>query len=531
MHQQNAFLYKIMRHYVCPISLIASFGVIDMPKIYANETIASEIYFMTQKSSSKDLSPQIVNSPMPGSITLLDVVTKNIITDNLPEEKFILGQLTSDSPNTPTPEFYDDIENILGSHQIRDIILSGVAKSNLVKSALGNVRAAQFAIDEANSAFLPSVNASGSYGYSRNDGNARLEGARRDVSINVTQNLDLSGQLGAQEERQQANFTAEQHKLDAIKSEVSLDVARAYSNTIKDYLFMKAREEHVTISKQTIENQKKRIAQGLGNRLELSQLEIQLSGVKTDLHRAQSLLATTRGQLEELSGVINASPSLDSLLLFIGTQKIDRDDLNIIIGTFHPRIKEASARARAAEAQVEFLKKDFYPKTSLGITAQNVSHDGTTTESVGSTMDMNLPLYDGGLRQARLNSGEANLSSAREDIIQTQSEIYLRALADYNLSQALFQSYESLLISEKEALQFVNDAERLLESDIGTIEQVISAQRSYIDTKLAIINIQFEYINTYLALLHNTGILLKVTQEGNVDNIGGDIAFIKENKG
>lgn len=528
-------IHKVMSsHHIVQSSLYALFisCCLSPYHIQAQDKLQAELYFIdpSSQNTNDQFLAQIVNSPTPNEVENIDVTINNKLPTEV-EEKFMLGQLSTDDGDIETPEFYDDIQvDVLGNQPIQEVIAAALIKSNRVRAALADLRVAQFGIDEAESGFYPTIGVAGNYGYTRSDSNVRREGMARNTTIAVQQNFDVFGRLSSQTDRAQFIYNAQQHTLDLTRSEVALETARAYADTIRDYLFMEARREHVKIVERNISDQKKRIATGLGNRLELSKLAIELSTVKTELHRAEGRLATTRGRLEELSGIVNTAPSLESLLFFINTQPIDRGDLNAIISEHHPSVKEAAARAKAAKANVVFVESDLYPTLGLNVNAQNNEFKKENSEGYGAQLNFDVPIYDGGGRLARLKSAQEAFASAQENIIQTQSEVYLRALSDYNVSQALHQSYLSLLVSEKEALQYVDDAKRLLNDDIGTIEQVITAQKSYIDTKIAIVNIQFEQINAHLSLLHNVGILLKLDNNLPIDQLGDDIAAKDDSK-
>jgi outer membrane protein TolC len=159
-----------------------------------------------------------------------------------------------------------------------------------------------------------------------------------------------------------------------------------------------------------------------------------------------------------------------------------------------PDLVAAYAAVKAAKANVKAAEAEFLPKVYLGAVAANsrISFDvrglpglSQTATSSGVLLGVTMPIFDGGLRQARLRDAEIEVEEAQQ-ALQTQRRDALREMvAAETVLRSALQSFEAateLVATAQTTYDASFDAYR---SGVGTLTTVTEATTDLLEARQA----------------------------------------------
>jgi len=249
----------------------------------------------------------------------------------------------------------------------------------------------------------------------------------------------------------------------------------------KNYFQLTNALQQLTLSKENLKNTqyileaaKAKYQSGIGTSIEVAQAE--------QLH-AQAQLAIVQQQgavhssKQQLLSAIGLSPTED---LQVDAQQhplptvADLPSEQILQEAVHsrPDVQASQATLRAAQAEIESAKANYYPKIALmGITAGgsgrlNLQGLPTLTPRGASSaimLGMNIPIFDGGLRREQLRQAQLEAQAAQETHQKSEhdalKEMYLAgdalrtALEAYHAAQTLLTAAETTYDAALEGFQ------------------------------------------------------------------------------
>jgi outer membrane protein len=165
-----------------------------------------------------------------------------------------------------------------------------------------------------------------------------------------------------------------------------------------------------------------------------------------------------------------------------------------------------------ADQEIERNRAGHYPTLDAvaGYTISNNQNFGTQqvdtrTASIG--VELNLPIYQGGLVSSRVREAVANQERARQDLENASREASLQARQAYlNVSSgvARVQALEQALVSTRAQL----DSTRLgLEVGVRTNLDVLDAEQQVLSARRDLASARYEYLLSRLALKAAVGSL------------------------
>ncbi|WP_127089122.1 TolC family protein [Aquabacter cavernae] len=227
------------------------------------------------------------------------------------------------------------------------------------------------------------------------------------------------GQRAALHETARQNANASNILFNGVHQKIIYDVTRAY------FLYGAARSR-VTIAEQNLANSRRieeaaqsRMANGLGTTVEVAQARQQVAQARFGLVQSQG---GERDAYQALLGAMGVSP-----LAQIRVREANGRALPESVGAPTERMIKAAlvqrpdvlasfSALKASEAGITAAQAEFAPKVFLGAVAAtgNTSLSATGLPTIGQQssasgfmMGATMPLYDGGLRAARLKGAES----------------------------------------------------------------------------------------------------------------------------
>jgi outer membrane protein len=185
------------------------------------------------------------------------------------------------------------------------------------------------------------------------------------------------------------------------------------------------------------------VASGFATQPELLQAEQQLAQANFDLEKARG---SERDAFVDLMEAIGLSPDVQIRITEEFTGSV-RFDLETPLATFvmralsqRPDLVAAVAKVRAAEDKIKGIKASYFPKisalASVGYGEERTSLENNTFDSsaptFGASLAVELPLFDGFLRDRSLQAARAELQAASGQLEQARDDTVRQVWKNYN---------------------------------------------------------------------------------------------------
>ena len=233
--------------------------------------------------------------------------------------------------------------------------------------------------------------------------NPELSTARRIArSTEPSQVEVLHGQIGLQQRIlfpgkrtllravAQKNVEVRQLALAGFRSQLAIQVRRAYYTLLATQQILPLREQRLTLAKTFVEAAKRKVDAGVAPEFEATKAEVEVVNAQTALRLAQAGVSTARTELNVLMG---REP--DEALLVRGTLSPDvrlPDARNLLEQTLarNPSLKIQEAEVERTGLNLRSVQKSRYPDFTVGPGFE--TEPGLQVFSLG--LSMPLPLWD-----------------------------------------------------------------------------------------------------------------------------------------
>lgn len=326
---------------------------------------------------------------------------------------------------------------------LAEVVAVTIEKNPDLMSADAAAQAAKFRVDQANTAYSPTLNLSSNYNHSDSTrgstsvvsgGQLLYSGASGSGSSNRTQDTlgsSLNARIplfdatrGPNVKQAKESLTASKYDLERTAQELILQVRTAYYKTLLD-------QQLVDIQRQRVENNELRLKQaqgfyeaGTSALVEVTQAQSALASAQLELSRAEAALEidwvtlnTLMGQPAQTSYLLE-SPELPEIPEY-SVEKFMEVALEK-----RPELQAGWARVRAQLARIDAAVAGRWPtlSASLGynINGQPTPFDRTWTAGIV----LNWALFDGGADRAQAAEAKASAEQLKYQVESTGNSVY-----------------------------------------------------------------------------------------------------------
>ena len=248
-----------------------------------------------------------------------------------------------------------------------------------------------------------------------------------------------------------------------------------------------------------------RATNGLATQPELLQATQQLAQARFDLEQARG---SERDAFVDLMEAVGMSPSVPIRITeaFTGSVQVDLETPVVTLVTRalsqRPDLVASLAKVRAAEDKIKGVKASYFPKitalASVGYGEERTSLNSSNTfdssaPTFGASLAVELPIFEGFLRDRTLEAARAELAAASEQLAQTRDDAVRQVWKSYtDLRTAIRRqaAATALLQSSQSAYDAVLDSFKLgfsTYTDVVTNEtKLTSARNSVFESRSAV---------------------------------------------
>lgn len=355
-----------------------------------------------------------------------------------------------------------------GDDTLTQLIEQGLASNNNVAAAKGRLRSARAALDAAQGARLPSVNASASASRQDNiDGLSRAEtidgllitDENYNIGIDASWEADIFGRLRGTAEAAAAGVRGSEASLYDVQRVITAEIALNYVNLRDAQARLQLAQANLDIQRENLQIAQWRNEAGLGSELDVEQARTAVGQTTAALPVLRLTIATAIHQIDVLTG----EPPGSSASVLSPPAALPVPPAIIDVGLpadllqRRPDVLSAQATLEAEVIRIGVAQADLYPALRLSGSID------TSGDSIGDLFDTSLgslvagvtaPIFQGGQIRARIEQQKgsadtalANYRSAVLTALQDVESALQSAKAAREREVALTEAEQSALIS------------------------------------------------------------------------------------
>lgn len=311
-----------------------------------------------------------------------------------------------------------------------------------IAAASSTVRANESRIGQAKSNYYPQVNWQTNYSRSSPFASAstRFSSGEYDAyssNLNLTQNIYDFGKTSSQVEIANLNTNASQQDLDNVKSLIVLAVKQTYYSLLQALKNRDVALETVQSFQQHLDQAKGFFEVGVKPKFDVTKAEVDLSGAKLALIRAENTVRIARVNLNNAIGV-PAAPvfTLENNLLY---EKYDIRFDEALEQAYdnRPDLRSLMLREASANQSVELAKTGNYPYVTGNATWGYGGSEFPLSDGWNVGAFLNVPIFSGFLVKNQVSEAKANL-----DVVKSNEEL-LKQQVRLEVEQALSNMIEA----------------------------------------------------------------------------------------
>jgi len=321
---------------------------------------------------------------------------------------------------------------------LADCIQLALAINPAVSIAGQSTRDARAAADQVRAAQLPNLllyaDTSASRGLRRSSSfGGSATGAiqtERNADVVLSQTFYQSG-LREQIKAARANVQASQFGERDAQRRVVVDVAQSYYTVLADRALVEVAGRALATSEQHLEAAQYRIASGLSPAADRYPFEAELAQARLQVISSESDARVALANLKQAIG-LSASTSMEVAdgLARLAVPGVF-DDLLQAAYRNRPEVHQLEAQIEAARMTLRAAEILHGPALGANASLTYGSFTGLQGHEWTGLLALSLPLFDGGLTKARVDSARAGLASIQETLLQTQISVGSEVERDY----------------------------------------------------------------------------------------------------
>ncbi|MDQ2799352.1 MAG: TolC family protein [Armatimonadota bacterium] len=339
----------------------------------------------------------------------------------------------------------------------------------------------------------------GGFSTGSNGGHYNNYGAR----LSITQGVDLFGLVPAARDVERITQDFYAIDLDRVGNEVALSAKNTFFSVLRAQSQVAVDQEQVTAAQENVRIATARFNAGAAPQFDVLTAQTNLTNLQQQLSSARNSLALAQANLNNLLGLAPATPiTLQEPPLPPLDQPVNVPQSTRTALARRPELREADNNIVIAQRLIKIAGATLKPSlgVSVGGNYNGYVSSGSPHETIDLSIDLGIPLYDGGATAARVRSAQVDLDTQVTTRAQLRQNVSLEVLqASLNVSDAQTRS-ASAGQGVTQALEALRLANVRYQNGIGTQLDVTNAQAQLATARTNLAGAQYDY-QTALAQL------------------------------
>jgi len=395
------------------------------------------------------------------------------------------------------------------AQSLTEALAAAYASNPTLQAARAGLRAIDEGVPQALSGYRPSIEASGSTGYSEIDSSTATDRHQQrkphTASVTLTQPLYSGGSTRA--DVSQAEHTVMSARADLLSSEqtVLLAAATAYVDVFRAQAVLEHNINNEQVLKRQLEATRDRFQVGEITRTDVHQAEARLAGATADRIQAEGNLETTRATYRNVIG--EAPGKLERPQSPSGLPGSVEAAISAAL-TQNPAVVGAEFDERAAADGIDSVRGELLPSIDFSGSAGrslNASGESTASNTYAAKVTLTVPLYQSGSVYSRLRAARETASEKRRLIDQARrdaTEQATKAWETLQTNRARITSFEAQVNAAEVALDGV---EREAAVGSRTVLDVLDAEQELLDAKVNLVGAERDEMVAVFTLMSALG--------------------------
>lgn len=311
-------------------------------------------------------------------------------------------------------------------------------------------------------------------------------------SASLTESL-FDGQSLVALKQADSRIQASKAALAYAQQVIALEVTQSYFGVLEAQANEHVAKQQVDLLGSIYDQANARLTVGTGDIITVQEAQAQRDAANADWIAAKNAVAIARSRLARLTHSSFGTLRDVRTLKATGPQPATVEAWVAAALKNQPLLQQAKATLDASEQQVDYAERARWPTLTLSGVGQHAA--GTlippvTADQLGASLNLSIPIFEGGRTRASIHQARALARASREDVANTQDQITLD-------TQTAFFELENSVAQYRAAEQSVTSAKISLD---GTRKGFEIGSRSIIDLLTATTNYAAAQRNFYLAL-------------------------------
>jgi outer membrane protein len=311
-------------------------------------------------------------------------------------------------------------------------------------------------------------------------------------SASLTESI-FNGQAFTAMKQSDSRIRASEAALAYVQQAIALEVTQAYFGILQAQANQRVAQQQMDLLESIDKQTRTSLQVGTGDMITVQEVQAQLDAAKADLVAANNAVTLAKNKLERLTHHPVGTLVDITTLQPMGPQPDTIGPWLAAALKNQPLLQQAQATLTVSEQQVQYAKRARWPALTLNGIGQHAA--GTlippvAIDQVGASLNLSIPIYEGGSTRAEIHQAEALSRASRAAVVNIQDQIQLdtqTAFHDLEDSVAQFQATQQSVSSAKVSMD-------------GTRKGYEIGSRSIIDLLTATTNYAAAQRNYYLAL-------------------------------
>ncbi|KHS41798.1 Type I secretion outer membrane protein, TolC [Novosphingobium subterraneum] len=373
---------------------------------------------------------------------------------------------------------------------LADAIAASYARNPRLLSERAVLRAADFALPAARSAYGPELDVTASLAFARNRDEilpgtmTSNQGFTNTASLVLSQPLLTFGRSAAAVGAAQATIAYRREALRVVQNEVLLQVISSYAGVIREAGAVTIARENVSLLEKELADARTRYAERDITLTDVQQVESRLSLGRTYLLDAKARLSAQQGTFYSAVGMAPGDLSApETMLLPVSSL----EEAYGLADLHNPLLQAARMRERISRAHVAQAKAETRPTLSLKGSADYGTlldyGNNLRTQRLRGQLTIAMPLLDGGKRSAEIGRAEEANDSDWQLLDAAGRETRAEVAARWTKLQAASGSVEFSRKSLQASLSAYEGAKEQERAGFRTTLELLDLARDLLDAR------------------------------------------------